>query len=170
MLTGVNFSTLDIGFLTLSSRLPDYILTYIVIADSAVPYGKQNSIKFGRHFQAPKRSESLTSTLLLYLLGTSCVASCGQQRSKGPPLRKIRLRDGDSHFEGRVEIYRDNEWGTVCDDSWDIRDARVVCKELLLGDAREAVPSGRLGRGEDRQPIWLSNVRLIFMELKMYFM
>ena len=106
------------------------------------------------------------SALLLYLLGTSCVASCGQQRSKGPPLRKIRIRDGDSHFEGRVEIYRDNKWGTVCDDSWDIRDAQVVCKELLLGDAREAVLSGRLGRGEDRQPIWLSNVRLIFMELK----
>lgn len=94
----------------------------------------------------------------LHLKGTSCVASCGQQRSKGPPLRKIRLRDGDSHFEGRVEIYRDNKWGTVCDDSWDIRDAQVVCKELLLGDAREAVLSGRLGRGEDRQPIWLSNV------------
>lgn len=65
-----------------------------------------------------------------------------------------------------MEIYRDNKWGTVCDDSWDIRDAQVVCKELLLGDAREAVLSGRLGRGEDRQPIWLSNVRLIFMELK----
>ena len=122
---------------------------------------KQKSVKFGRRFQAPKPSELLMSTLLLYLLGTSCVASCGQQRAKGPPLRKIRLRGGDSHFEGRVEIYRDNKWGTVCDDSWDIRDAHVVCRELLLGDAREAVLSGRLGSGKDQQPIWLSNVRLI---------
>ena len=67
---------------------------------------------------------------------------------------------GDGQFEGRVEIYHDNKWGTICDDSWDINDARVVCRELLLGDALEAVLLGRLGSGRDEQPVWLSNVRL----------
>lgn len=93
------------------------------------------------------------------ILGTSCVASCGKQRSKGPPYRQIRLVTVDSHFEGRVEIFHDNKWGTICDDSWDINDAQVVCRELLLGDASEAVVFGRLGRGTEWQPIWLSKVR-----------
>ena len=85
--------------------------------------------------------------------------SCGEQLAKGPPYRQLRLVGGNTHFEGRVEIFYDNTWGTVCDDSWDINDAKVVCRELLLGDAREAVTLGRLGSGPTEQPIWLSKVR-----------
>jgi len=65
---------------------------------------------------------------------------------------------GSNHFEGRVEINHDGVWGTVCDDSWDIQDATIVCRELLLGKAQEAVKLGRLGKGKDSQPIWLSKV------------
>lgn len=32
--------------------------------------------------------------------------------------------------EGRIEICRDNRYGTVCDDRWDVADARVVCRQL----------------------------------------
>ena len=32
----------------------------------------------------------------------------------------IRLRGGDTGFEGRAEICVDNKWGTVCDESWDV--------------------------------------------------
>ena len=94
---------------------------------------------------------------------TSCLRTCGDGfLTKGPPNTQIRLVGGSNHFEGRVEINHDGVWGTVCDDSWDFLDATVVCRELLLGNAQEAVKMGRLSKGEDSQPIWLSKVVILF--------
>ena len=42
----------------------------------------------------------------------------------------VRLVDGTSKSEGRVEFCVQGLWGTVCDDEWDRRDARVVCRQL----------------------------------------
>ncbi len=43
----------------------------------------------------------------------------------------IRLQGGTS-TSGRVEICNNNEWGTVCDNSWDDVDAQVVCRQLNI--------------------------------------
>ena len=49
---------------------------------------------------------------------------------------KIRLRGG-SQRQGTVEICLSGFWGTICDNSWDSRDASVVCRQLgypVLGE------------------------------------
>ena len=42
----------------------------------------------------------------------------------------VRLRGGEAEGEGRVEIFHDNQWGTICDDRWDNLDATVACMSL----------------------------------------
>ena len=42
----------------------------------------------------------------------------------------IRLTDGLTQYEGRVEMYFNSEWRYVCSDEWDDLDAMVVCRQL----------------------------------------
>ena len=42
----------------------------------------------------------------------------------------MRLVDGLTPDDGRVEICLNGVWGSVCDDFWDVREAIVVCRQL----------------------------------------
>ncbi|KAJ7315899.1 hypothetical protein JRQ81_002061 [Phrynocephalus forsythii] len=69
---------------------------------------------------------------------------------------EVRLVNGNSLNEGRVEVYFDGQWGTVCDDNWDIADASVVCRSLGFEKAEEAKSGAAYGEGSG--PIVLDDV------------
>ena len=57
---------------------------------------------------------------------------------------------------GRVEVFYNGEWGTICDDSWDIYDAWVVCRQLGYSNAARALSGYEVPDGSGR--IWLDEV------------
>ena len=59
----------------------------------------------------------------------------------------IRLVNGSAAAEGRVEIFYNNSWATVCDDYWYDTDASVVCRQLGLSSSGSAVSSAGFGQG-----------------------
>lgn len=67
---------------------------------------------------------------------------------------QVRIADSGKKGTGRVEIYHENQWGTICNDFWDLNDATVVCQELGYQSALRAFLQPLRGEG----PIWLDNV------------
>ena len=49
----------------------------------------------------------------------------------------MRLADGLSEIEGRVEICYNGEWGSICDNHWGVSDAMVACRQLGLPTERK---------------------------------
>ncbi|XP_006867557.1 PREDICTED: putative scavenger receptor cysteine-rich domain-containing protein LOC619207-like [Chrysochloris asiatica] len=73
--------------------------------------------------------------------------------------RALRLRDGQSRCDGRVEISLDGVWSRVLDDAWDLRGAAVVCRQLQCGTAEGAYDAPAPGYGV--VPVGLQHARCL---------
>ncbi|KAG8599215.1 hypothetical protein GDO81_002944 [Engystomops pustulosus] len=69
----------------------------------------------------------------------------------------VRLVDGPSRCVGRLEVYRDGQWGSVCDDHWDDRDANVTCAQIDCGSC-QPYRRRRKRFGQSRGKIWMDDV------------
>ena len=59
----------------------------------------------------------------------------------------VRLVNGPNNYTGRIEVFVSGQWGTVCDDRWEINDAHVICRQLGYQRARTKYCCARFGQG-----------------------
>lgn len=79
-------------------------------------------------------------------------ALCDAQSDSSNSVFQLRLAgDKRKHFEGRLEVFYNGEWGTVCDDDFSIYAAQVVCRELGFVDAESWTPSAKYGQGQGKK-------------------
>lgn len=90
---------------------------------------------------------------LLWLLSVFFLLVPGTQGAKDGDMRLV---NGASASEGRVEIFYRGRWGTVCDNLWNLLDAHVVCRALGYENATQAL--GRAAFGPGKGPIMLDEV------------
>ena len=74
----------------------------------------------------------------------------------------IRLTGSSNSNEGRVEVFFNGEWGTVCDDFWGLTDDNVVCAQLGFARALSAPRFAHFGQGTGR--IWMNSVECLGFE------
>ncbi|CAJ1059209.1 deleted in malignant brain tumors 1 protein-like [Xyrichtys novacula] len=68
----------------------------------------------------------------------------------------VRLNESESSCSGRVEVFTNDSWVTVCDDGWDLQEAEVVCRQLNCGKALGAQGGSFFGNGSG--PVWFDGV------------
>ncbi|EDL36017.1 scavenger receptor class A member 5 isoform X1 [Mus musculus] len=78
------------------------------------------------------------------------------ERAGDMDFTMIRLVNGSGPHQGRVEVFHDRRWGTVCDDGWDKKDGDVVCRMLGFHGVEEVYRTARFGQGTGR--IWMDDV------------
>ena len=75
---------------------------------------------------------------------------------------EVRLVNGYATHAGRVEVYYQGDWGTICDDDWDYGDANVVCKMIGYPSAWRSSKEAEFGKGTGN--ITLGNVECSGLE------
>ncbi len=100
-----------------------------------------------------------------YLLAAGlAVFSAAPAHAADPADGDLRLSGGASHNEGRLEVYHNDEWGTVCDDFFWRRDAKVACKQMGYTGAEAVLTDVAVATG---RRFWLDDVNCVGNEAKL---
>ena len=113
-----------------------------------------------RFFRFPHVRRAAASLLVVVLVVPLLLAAApvGETNAaEQPAAGSLRLAGGSSDLEGRVEVFHNGRWGTVCDDLWDDRDAAVACRQLGHQGGTAIIRSPRRF-GEGTGPIYLDDV------------
>lgn len=106
---------------------------------------------------------AVLQALIAFSRCSLCIVCNSCHCSDSPVIPGVRLAGGDDQYEGRVEVFLRDEWGTICDDNWDESDAAVVCRQLGFSGVDQVYSnSERFGAGTGR--IWFDNLDCIGTE------
>lgn len=94
----------------------------------------------------------MTKAVLLFLCFLPCVLSTNEG-----DVRLVK-NSTDGVIEGRVEIYHQGKWGSICDDRWGMEESKVVCRQLNYKEAQYWYSNAHFGRAAKNVPIWLDDV------------
>lgn len=94
----------------------------------------------------------LFSVYLIHILPLIATSSYGNRLIKRKD-GSIRLLGGDNFNEGNIEILHLGRWGAICDHTWTVNEATVVCKQLGFSENHKGIPtkSARFGKAKSKQ-------------------
>ena len=103
--------------------------------------------RFGKNTCSHLQRESYWSYILYTFLFLISVAPSKIIRLEGPL---------SANGSGRVEVFYQNIWGTICNGEWDMYDANVTCRQLGYKYAVRVLPDDEVPDGSGQ--IWLDDV------------
>ncbi|XP_014648623.1 PREDICTED: T-cell differentiation antigen CD6 [Ceratotherium simum simum] len=110
--------------------------------------GNASGVPNATRARAPAVLCNDTEWRLCEVVEDACSSDGRPAQVTSPENLTLRLVDGGSPCAGRVEMLEDGQWGSVCDDTWDLEDAHVVCRQLKCGWAIQALPGLHFAPGQ----------------------
>eukprot|EP00117_Sycon_ciliatum_P037013 scpid48558/ scgid1506/ Neurotrypsin; Serine protease 12 len=108
----------------------------------------------------------LSSGVLLTALGILSVRQCEANAREGylrlSSANQTSSGTGDRSVGvavGRLEVFHNGQWGTVCDDFFDYNDALVACRQLGFAGVGQILTAASDHRWMGSGPIWMDDLQ-----------